>query len=109
MVGSAVEGGKGGPERERITRAARKKSMPIEVVTKTQSIRHTSEKNSRTPSAKTTIPVNKPAIRGQPKLSFKLSVEAFRQPSTGPTRETNRTSSPIGKYTYLKNNAPTQI
>ncbi len=90
-----------------MTRAPRKNSMPIVVVTKIQRLRHTSEKNSRTPSAKTTPPASKPAISGQPKLRFKLSVEVLRQASSGPTPVRNRSSNPMGIFTLLKNGAPT--
>src|ERR1700730_4150299 len=107
MVRSTAEASSDAPERERMTRAPRKNSMLIVVVTKTQRIRHTSEKNSRTPSAKTTAPESKPTIRGQPKLRFKLSVEVLRQASKGPTPVRNRSSKPIGIFTLLKNGAPT--
>src|SRR6266478_1650092 len=79
MVSSTAEANRDAPDRERMTRAPRKNSMPIVVVTKTQSIRQTSEKNSRTPSAKTTVPASKPTI----------------------------SSNPIGIFTLLKNGAPT--
>src|ERR1700740_3077997 len=109
MVRSTAEARNDAPERERMTRAPRKNSMPIVVVTKTQRIRHTSEKNSRTPSAKTTPPPRTPAIRAQPKLRFKLSVEVWRQASKGPTPVRNRSSKPIGTFTLLKNGAPPLI
>src|SRR6266404_9964794 len=107
IVSSTAEANRDAPDRERMTRAPRKNSMPIVVVTKTQSIRQTSEKNSRTPSAKTTVPASKPTISGQPKLRFKLSVEVLRQASNGPTPVRNRSSNPIGIFTLLKNGAPT--
>src|SRR4029077_1481171 len=107
MVSSTAEANSDAPERERMTRAPRKNSMPIVVVTKTQSIRHTSEKNSRTPSANTIIPASKPAISGQLKLRFKLSAEVLRQASSGPTPVRNRSSNPMGILTLLKNGAPT--
>src|ERR1700738_740524 len=107
MVSSTAEATKDAPERERMTRAPRKNSMLIVVVTETQSIKHTSEKNSRTPSAKTTTPESKPTISGQPKLRFKLSVEVLRQASKGPTPVRNRSSKPMGILTLLKNGAPT--
>src|ERR1700737_4440741 len=109
MVRSTAEASSDAPERERITRAPRKNSMLIVVVTKTQSIRHTNEKNSRTPSAKTTTPESKPAIRGQPKLRFKLSTEVLRQASKGPTPVRKSSIKPIGMFTLLKNGAPTLI
>src|SRR3982074_1859475 len=109
MVRSTAEASSDAPERERMTRAPRKNSMLIVVVTKTQRIRHTSEKNSRTPSAKTTTPASKPTIRGQPKLRFTLSAEVLRQASKGPTPVRNRSSNPIGIFTLLKNGAPTLI
>src|SRR5260370_11917831 len=107
MVRSTVEARNDAPERERMTRAPRKTSMPIVVATKPQRIRHTREKNSCTPSAKTTPPASTPAIRGPPKLRFKLSVEVLRQASKGPTPVRNRSSKPIGIFTLLKNGAPT--
>src|SRR5712664_630457 len=109
MVRSTVEARNDAPERERITRAPRKNSMPIVVVTKTQRVRHTSEKNSRTPSANTTTPASKPAIRGPPKLRFKLSAEVLRQASRGPTPVRKSSIKPIGMFTLLKNGAPTLI
>src|ERR1700730_1307743 len=107
MVRSTAEARNDAPDRERMTRAPRKNSMPIVVVTKTQRARHTSEKNSRTPSAKTTTPASKAIISGQPKLRFKLSVEVLRQASKGPTPVRNRSSKPMGILTLLKNGAPT--
>src|SRR5712691_7362208 len=107
MVRSTAEAISDAPERERMTRAPRKNSMPMVVVTKTQSIRHTKDKNSHTPRANTTTPASKPAISGQPKLRFKLSVEVLRQASNGPTPVRNRSSKPIGIFTLLKNGAPT--
>src|SRR6202140_219844 len=107
MVNSTAEASSDAPERERMTRAPRKNSIPIVLVTKIQSIRHTSEKNSRTPSAKTTTPASRAMSRGQPKLRFKLSVEVLRHASNGPTPVRNRRRSPIGIFTLLKNVAPT--
>src|ERR1700739_2762816 len=107
MVSSTADESSDAPERKRMTRAPRKNSMPMVVVTKTQRIRQTSEKKSRTPSAKTTTPASKPAISGQPKLRFKLSVEVFRQASSGPTPVRNKSSNPMGIFTLLKNGAPT--
>src|ERR1700739_2211081 len=107
MVRSTAEARNDAPERERITRAPRKNSIPIVAVTKTQRIRHTSEKNSRTPSANTTTPASSPATSGHPKLRFKLSVEVLRQASKGPTPVRNRSSKPIGTFTLLKNGALT--
>src|SRR3984893_2852510 len=107
MVRSTAEARSDAPERERMTRAPRKNSMPIVDVTKTQRIRHTSEKNSRTPSAKTTAPASNAIRSGQPKLRFKLSVEVLRQASKGPTPVRNKSSNPIGILTLLKNGAPT--
>src|SRR5579859_3491664 len=102
MVRSTAEASSDAPERERMTRAPRKNSMPMFAVTNTHSIRHTSEKNSRTPSAKTTTPASKPATNGQPKLRFRLSVEVFRQASNGPTPVRNNNSKPMGIFTLLK-------
>src|SRR6266478_3565833 len=107
MVSSTAEANRDAPDRERMTRAPRKNSMPIVVDTKTQSIRQTSEKNSRTAGAKTPVPASKPTISGHPKLRFKLSVEVLRQASNGPTPVRNRSSNPIGIFTLLKNGAPT--
>src|SRR6202163_1317309 len=109
MVRSTAEASNDAPERERMTRAPRKNSIPIVLVTKTQSIRHTSEKNSRTPSAKTTTPASRAMSRGQPKLRFKLSVEVLRHARSGPTPVRNRSRSPMGILTLLKNGAPTLI
>src|SRR5882762_11303960 len=93
MVRSTAEASSEAPDLERITRAPRKNSMPIVPVTKTQRVRHTSEKNSRTPSAKTTTPAIKATTTGQPKLRLRLSVEVFRQASSGPTPVRNRSRS----------------
>src|SRR6266852_410292 len=109
MVKSTAETRNEAPDRERITRAPRKNSMPMVLVTKTQSIKHTSEKNSRTPSANTATPANKPITTGQPKLRLRLSVEVLRQASSGPTPVRNRSIKPIGIFTLLKNGAPTLI
>src|SRR5436305_5577208 len=107
MVRSTAEAKKDAPERERITRAPRKNSIPIVPVTKTQRIRHTREKNSRTPKTKTTTPDDNATMSGQPKLRFRLSVEVLRHASSGPTPVRNKRSRPIGILTLLKKGAPT--
>src|SRR5947209_20581277 len=109
MVRYTAEARSEAPERERITRAPRKNSIPMVAVTKTQSIRHTREKNSRTPNAKTTTPASKPSSSGHPKLRFKLSVEVFRHARSGPTPVKDRSIKPIGIFTLLKKGAPTLI
>src|SRR4051794_12398470 len=101
MVRSTAETKKDAPERERITRAPRKNSILIVAVTNTQRIRQTSEKNSRTPKAKTTTPANNATMSGQPKLRFRLSVEVLRHASSGPTPVRNKSSKPIGILTLL--------
>src|ERR1700674_4712587 len=107
MVNSTAEASSDAPERQRMTRAPRKNSIPIVLVTKTQSIKHTSEKNSRTPSANIAAPASKAMSRGQPKLRFKLSVEVLRHASKGPTPVRKRSRRPMGIFTLLKNGAPT--
>src|SRR5256885_13680136 len=83
--------------------------MPMVVVTKTHRIKHTNEKNSRTPAANTITPASSPAISGQPKFRFKLSADVLRQASSGPTPVRKSKSRPMGMLTLLKKGAPTLI
>src|SRR5215467_3065644 len=50
-----------------------------------------------------------PAMLGQRKFRRKLSAEVFRHARSGPTPVKNRSKSPSGIFTLLKNGAPTLI
>src|SRR5580692_2486059 len=56
-----------------------------------------------------TAPATTPIINGQVKFRFRLSIDVFRQASSGPTPVRNSSNRPIGMFTLLKNGAPTLI
>src|SRR5262249_33748730 len=55
------------------------------------------------------MPDASPAIAGQPKFRFRLSVEVFRHASSGPTPVRNNKIKPSGMFTLSKKGFPTLI
>src|SRR5580704_8181314 len=53
------------------------------------------------------MPDTAPTRSGHTKFRFKLSIEVLRHASNGPTPVRNKSASPMGIITLLKNGAPT--
>src|ERR1700722_7653504 len=76
-------------------------------VTKMHKLKQIRENISRTPKTKRSVQPKSPAVTGPWKFRRMLSVEVFRQASSGPTPVKNSNINPRGIFTLLKKGAPT--